>query len=49
MKVPRPEVRAKKPGIAARAIVEYLIVATVYFDAIKECFCVFGYVVMNFG
>lgn len=49
VKVPRPEVRAKKPGIAARAIVEYLIVATVYFDAIKECFCVFGYVVMNFG
>ncbi len=26
VKVPRPEVRAKKPGMAARARVEYLIV-----------------------
>lgn len=25
VKLPRPEARAKKPGIAARAIVEYFI------------------------
>lgn len=30
VKVPRPEARAKKPGMAARAIVEDLIFATVY-------------------
>lgn len=29
VKVPRPEARAKKPGMAARAIVEYFIFATV--------------------
>lgn len=44
VKVPRPEVRAKKPGIAARAIVEYLMFATVYFDATKECL---GYVMIE--
>ena len=27
VKVPRPEAREKKPGMAARAIVEYLIFA----------------------
>lgn len=41
VKVPRPEARAKKPGVAARATVEYLILAKVCFDATKECF---GYV-----
>lgn len=37
VKVPRPEARAKKPGIAARATVEYLIFATIKVDASKEC------------
>lgn len=36
LKVPRPEARAKKPGIAARAIVEYLIFATVYSMRLKS-------------
>lgn len=31
VKVPRPKARAKKPGIAARAVVEYLIFATAIF------------------
>ena len=45
VKVPRPEARAKKPGIAATAIVEYLIFATVCSMRVKEC--LFGYVVIN--
>lgn len=36
VKVPRPEARAKKPGVAARAMVEYLIFATrVFIDVTK--------------
>ena len=37
VKVPRPEAREKKPGMAARAIVEYLIATVWIFDATKEC------------
>lgn len=36
VKVPRPEARAKKPGMAARAIVEYLIFATVCLMRLKN-------------
>ena len=37
--LPRPEARAMKPGMAARTIDEYFILATVwvYLDANKEC------------
>ena len=37
VKLPKPEARAKKPGIAARAIVEYFIFATMFFNATEEC------------
>lgn len=38
VKVPRPEAIEKKPGMVARAIVEYFIFATGGFDATKGMF-----------
>ena len=44
VKVPRPEARAKKPGMAARAMVEYFILATSLFNAISKSVSDLGYI-----
>ena len=38
VKVPRPAAKEKKPGMAARATVEYFILATVYLMRQKNVF-----------
>lgn len=44
VKVPRPEASAKKPGMAARAMVEYFILATSLFHAISKNVSDLGYI-----
>ena len=46
VKVPRPAAKEKKPGMAARAIVEYFILATVDLMRLKN---VLGEVVIKVG
>lgn len=42
VKVPRPEARAKKPGMAARAMVEYFILATSYLMRFQRAVLIWG-------
>lgn len=47
VKVPRPEAREKKPGIAARAMVEYRILAIRFCCLMRLKECMSGYALMK--